>query len=101
MNIKNDTIELTTATTNRTCMYSTRILKRIGTNQEVATSQLVGTHIYVTLACMLVAGFALQSEDWGSSLSGPTQSSILPSFQGRYMSKGGTLGLPGRTPGPY
>ena len=34
----------------------------------------------------------------GSSLSGPTQPSIL---QGYVHEQGGTLGLPGGTPGPY
>ena len=45
------------------------------------------------MLCMLVAGLALQSQGWGSSLSGSTQPSILP---GPVHEQGGTLGLPGR-----
>ena len=40
----------------------TKGLKRIRTNPGVATSQL-GVHTY--MPCMLVAGLALQSNDWG------------------------------------
>ena len=40
----------------------TKGLKRIGTNQGGATSQLGGTP---DMPCMLVAGLALQSNDWG------------------------------------
>ena len=42
------------------------------------------------MPCMLVAGLALQSNDWGSSLSGPTQPSILPR---KVHEQGGNLRL--------
>ena len=50
-----------------------------------------GVHTY--MPCMLVAGLALQSNDWGGQVCQGQLS--LPSFRGRYMSSGGTLGFPG------
>ena len=73
-------------------------LKRIGTNQGIATSQLGGTHIHA----MHAGGrFGPSVERLrGQVCQGQL---ILPSFWGRYMSGGGggTLGLPGGTPGGY
>ena len=64
----------------------TKGLKRIGTNQGVATSQLGGTHIHATHAC----------SSFGSSvgrLGGQVcQGQLnLPSFRGRYINRGGNL----------
>ena len=70
----------------------TKGLKRIGTNQGVATSQLEGTHIHAMHAGGWWQVWHFSRMIGWSSLSGPTQPS---SFRGRYMSRGGTLGLPG------
>ena len=54
----------------------TKGLKRIGTNQGVATSQLGGTHIHAMHPGGRFGTSVERIE--GSSLSGPTQPSILP-----------------------
>ena len=67
----------------------TKGLKRTGTNQEVATSHL-GVHTY--MPCMLVAGLARQSKDWGVK---SVRVNSAFHLSGVGTGAGGTLGLPG------
>ena len=68
---------------------SPRVLKELGPTRGLPPANW-GVRTY--MPCMLVAGLALQSNDWGQVCQGQLS---LPSFRGRYMSWGGTLGLTG------
>ena len=75
---------------------SPRVLKELGPTRGLPPANWGGTHIHA----MHAGGRFGTSVEWlgGQVCQGQLS---LPSFQGRYMSRGGTLGLPGGTPRPY
>ena len=74
---------------------SPRVLQELGPTRGLPPANW-GVHTY--MPCMLVAGLALQSNDWGVK-SVRANSAFHPSGVGTWA--GGNLGLPGGTPGPY